>query len=299
MWSFADSAGQARWPLVECAGCGVLALHPQPTDEELAAAYSAEYYGASRRKFIVPIAALVGVFQGGRARVVARLLPRAARILDVGCGNGGFLMQMQRRGFSVEGTEWTAASAARVPRESGIGVHVGDLLDVHLPPQTFDAVTLWHVFEHLRQPDLALRKIRVLLRPEGRLLMSLPNAESAQAQRFGRDWFHHDPPRHLFGFGLHSLAQLLEDSGFRVEDINTFSLEQNPFGEIQSALNARGFPRDRLYTQLKGQAEDDWATRLGDRARMLALALPALVRSTIESLRGEGATMTVVARIAP
>ena len=69
--------------------------------------------------------------------------------------------------------------------------------------------------------------------------MSMPNAESAQAQRYGTHWFHHDPPRHLFGFGPHSLTHLLEDAGFRVENISTWSLEQNPFGEIQSTLNQR------------------------------------------------------------
>lgn len=294
---FDDESVEPRWPLVQCCGCGVLALCPQPTNEELAAAYSGEYYGSSPRKFIAPIAALVGLSQGGRARLVARRLGKGGRVLDVGCGNGGFLVQMQRRGFVVEGTEWTADSAARVPKEANIPVHVADLLDMNLAAHSFDAVTLWHVFEHLRRPDETLRKIRSLIKPGGWLFLSLPNAESAQARRYGTHWFHHDPPRHLFGFGPHSLTQLLQDTGFRVETISTFSLEQNPFGEIQSALNARSSPRDRLYAQLKGRSEDSFRTRLGGMIGLLALVLPAIVRSTIESARGEGATMTIQARV--
>jgi hypothetical protein len=127
-------------------------------------------------------------------------------------------------------------------------------------------------------------------------MLSLPNAESAQARQYGVQWFHHDPPRHLFGFGPHSLTPLLEATGFRVESVSTFSMEQNPFGEIQSALNALGFPRDRMYAQLKGQSRDVLSTRLADKARMLGFALPALVRSSIQSARGEGATMTIQAR---
>jgi SAM-dependent methyltransferase len=289
--------GTPRWPLVECCGCGVLALHPQPTAEELRAAYSTEYYGSSRRKFIAPVAALIGLFQGGRARMVSRRVPRGGRILDVGCGNGGFLLQMHKRGFAVEGTEWTAQSAARVPNDAGIRVHVGDLLDLALSEQRFDAITMWHVFEHLRHPDRTLVKLRALLKPRGWLMLSLPNVESTQARRYRTHWFHHDPPRHLFGFGPHSLAQLLDDSGFRIENISTFSLEQNPFGEIQSALNAMGFPRDRLYGRLKGNSQAGIVWGLGDKAQMAARAIPALVRSTLESARGEGATMTIQARV--
>lgn len=273
-----------------------MALFPQPTDAELAAAYSQEYYGSSRRKFIAPIAAVVGLFQGGRARAISRRIAKGGSVLDVGCGNGGFLVQIKDRGYRAQGTEWTAESAARVPRDAGIPVHVGDLIDIDLPPQSFDAITLWHVFEHLRRPRETLLRIRTLLKDGGSLLMSMPNAESAQAMRYGTHWFHHDPPRHLFGFGPHSIMQLLEDTGFRVANISTWSFEQNPFGEIQSALNQQGFPRERLYNQLKGIDCENLTVRIGDLARLAALLPGAVVRDIIESTRGEGATMTIDAR---
>lgn len=284
--------------LVQCDGCGVQALHRQPDDAELAAAYSREYYGSTRRKFIAPVAAMIGLFQGGRARHVAHLMRSShhVRILDVGCGNGGFIMQMRRRGFEVEGTEWNAQAAARIPRDANISIHVGDLIDMNLPPRSFDAVTLWHVFEHLRRPRETLATISSLLKPGGMLLMSMPNVESAQAQRYRTHWFHHDPPRHLFGFGPHSITLLLELSGFRIERLGTWSFEQNPFGEIQSRLNERGYSRDRLYNQLKGLSHAGLGTRLTDVARALLLLPSALAKDIIDSARGEGATMIVQAR---
>ncbi len=282
-----------RFRLVECTGCGVLALHPQPDDAQLERAYSTSYYGLSRRKFVAPIAAAVSLFQNSRARRVAKAVPPGGSILDVGCGNGGFLLEMKRRGFNVQGTEWTAASASRIPTNAGVQVHAGDLLDLDLPQETFDAITLWHVFEHLRQPREALERIRALLKPTGRLFMSMPNAESTQAWRFGMQWFHHDPPRHLFAFGPHSATLLLEDAGFRVERISTWSFEQNPFGEIQSMLNAAAFPRDRLYSRLKGASSDSRTTGIADMMRMLAIAPVAVVRDMIDSAKGVGATMTI------
>lgn len=286
----------AQAVLVRCGGCGVLALEPQPTDQELVEAYSAEYYGATGKKFSGPIASFVGVFQDGRARRVARRISPGARVLDVGCGNGGFLLGLKRHGYAVEGTEWSAESARRIPADAGIPVHVGDLLDVELPARSYDAITIWHVLEHVRRPYDTLAKIRSLLRPGGWLFLAVPNAESAQAKRYGLNWFHHDPPRHLFGFGPSSLSPLLEKVGFRVDTTTTFSFEQNPFGEIQSWLNARrSSPRDRLYDRLKGV--EPLLSGLPELARMAALLLPAVVRSTVESFRNEGACLAIEAQV--
>jgi SAM-dependent methyltransferase len=284
------------FPLVQCNGCGVLALWPQPNDAQLQEAYAAEYYGASRRKFIAPIAAFVSMFQRDRANLVFRHAPRGSRVLDVGCGNGGFLVKLQKMGYDVEGTEWTDQSASRVPRGAGFPVHIGDLMSLRLAAQSYDVITLWHVFEHLRAPQAALLRIRMLLRPGGTLIMSMPNAQSAQARRFGLDWFHHDPPRHLHGFGPDSLGRLMEITGFQVRSLTTWSWEQNPFGWIQSWLNARGFPRDRAYQTLKGVRSVSLGTKAIDLGLVGLLTLPAMVIAAMESMRRAGATMTVVAR---
>lgn len=283
--------------LLGCQGCGVLALDPQPDDAALAAAYASEYYGTTRKKFSGPIAGAVGLFQGARGRRIARRVPKGGRVLDVGCGNGGFLMDLQRRGYLAEGTERSAASAERVPADSGVRVHVGDLLELDLEQKAYDAVTMWHVLEHVRRPYETLQKVKSLLKPNGWFFVAVPNAASTQAQRYGAHWFHHDPPRHLFGFGPRSLSALLAQVGFRVVSSTTFSLEQNPFGELQSALNAAGSrPRDRFYDRLRGVKHEGQA-RLPELARVAALLVPAIARSTLESLLRKGATLEVEARL--
>lgn len=289
-WTLADGTSLA---MVRCAHCGVHALRPPPDDAVLARAYAADYYGASARKFVGPIARGVAWFQDGRARHAARLLPPSGRVLDVGCGNGGFLAALGRRGFRVEGTERTADGAARVP--DGIPVHVGDLVDLDLPAASYDLVTLWHVFEHLRRPDAALATIRRLLRPGGTLLMAVPNAGSWQARVFRRHWFHHDPPRHLWAFDPSSLLQLLADAGFAGRLLSTWSTEQNPYGVVQSTLNAAGFPRDRAYDVLKGVAAGSAATRALDATLLAALAPVGLAFALAESMAGRGATVLVSA----
>lgn len=284
------------FPLVQCAGCGVQAIFPQPSDDVLARYYSPEYYGASRKKFISPVAAAVAWFQGHRARLAARFLPAGGSVLDVGCGNGGFLINMKKLGFQVQGTEWTAHSAARVGAEHGIAIHAGDLLDLNLSGQSFDLITMWHVLEHVQRPYETLRRIHELLKPGGGVMLAVPNAESRQARNFGTAWLHYDPPRHLFDFGCSSLDRLLNIAKFKTTWSTTFSFEQNVFGFVQSWLNARGFPRDRLFALLKGQPPTTAGDQVHDLVWLALLLGPAIVVTTIESLAGQGATLTLHAR---
>jgi SAM-dependent methyltransferase len=286
-----------EFPLVRCAKCGVFALHPMPTPENLGRYYSGEYYGKSRQKFIGPMARAVSWFQSERARYITRFLSPGGphRILDIGCGNGGLLRALQKMGHYVEGTEWTAESAARVPAQFGIPVHVGDLVDIDLPAESYDAVILWHVFEHLARPAETLEKVHRLLKKRGRVFIALPNHESWQAQRFGPNWFHLDPPRHLHGFGVHSLLTLLALKEFRWIQTQTNSFEQNPYGFLQSLLNSMGYPRDQAYGVLKGTAKVSFGTKLRDLALVGALAPIAIATDVIESAVDAGATLTVVA----
>ena len=154
------------------------------------------------------------------------------------------------------------------------------------------------MLEHLRDPHATLQRVRELLVPGGTLIVSLPNVESWQAERFGAAWFHHDPPRHLFAFGVKSLTRLLRQDGFDIVSVGTWSLEQNPYGFIQSLLNThpRMFPRDQAYSTLKGLNASSAGERARDLTLVSLLTIPALLHSAAEALAGKGATMTIVAR---
>ena len=281
---------------VQCDGCCVYSLFPAPDDATLMRYYNKEYYGNSPLKFAGPIAPVINIFQTERAKRVASLVRRGGRILDIGCGNGGFLKEMKRLGYNVEGTELNELSASRVSKEAKVQIHIGDTLSLGLSERSYDAVTLWHVIEHVRNPFEVLRKINFLLKDTGILFLSLPNQESWQGKVFGKDWFHIDPPRHLFGFGIMSITRLLEKCGFVVEHVNTFSLEYNPFGFMQSLLNWLGFPRDRAYESLKLSNSKSKRTKITDILFLCMLIFPAINFELFASCYAAGATMNVMAR---
>jgi SAM-dependent methyltransferase len=286
--------------IVECTQCGLGRVHPRPDAELIAQFYPPSYYGVTGAKFVPLIEALVRLVGARHVRALSRGLQPGARVLDVGCGRGVLLSGLARRGFEAHGFEMSASAAAGVdPRAV---VRVGKSLhDAEYPSAYFDQVIIWHVLEHLPDPRETLQEIRRVLKPGGRLVVAVPNYSSLQARCSGAQWFHLDPPRHLFHFPAEGLRQLLASTGFDVEREHHFSLRQNPFGWVQSALNCLPrLPRNGLYSLLKRR--DDQRPISGRRGRLLFLAaywlgMPvACVQSVIDACLRSGASLCVEAR---
>jgi 2-polyprenyl-3-methyl-5-hydroxy-6-metoxy-1,4-benzoquinol methylase len=286
--------------IVDCTGCGLGRLHPRPSSELITRFYPASYYGVTGAKFVPFVEGLVRLVGARHVRALSRGLDSEARVLDVGCGRGVLLSAFARLGFEAHGFEMSPDAAVGVdPRAT---VRIGQTLrDAEYPREYFDQVVVWHVLEHLTDPRQTLDEIRRILKPDGKLVVAVPNYGSLQSRCFGAGWFHLDAPRHLFHFPAKRLRQLLESTGFRVEREHHFSLRQNPFGWVQSALNCvPQLPRNGLYTLLKRRGDGrDVCGRWGRFVLMTAywLAMPlACVMSVADALFRQGASVAVEAR---
>lgn len=139
--------------------------------------------------------------------------PSHARLLDIGCGSGTFLLQMASLGWDTQGIE-PDAEAAGLARHSGLRVTVGTLAELDVPKGFFHAITMRHAIEHLPDPVATLRRCRELLCADGKLVIVTPNLESAGSRYYGRNWRGLEPPRHLVVFSDASLRLALRSSGF-------------------------------------------------------------------------------------
>lgn len=286
-----------NFQLALCPNCQTQTLVPQPTDAQLAHAYDDSYYGEKEEKFGGWVERVLDGFRNGRARKIARLLPSGGTVLDIGCGNGRFLQSLIQRGFIGHGIELPGGSADRAARVPGLNLKVGSLAPDDFAPNSLNAVTLWHVYEHLREPKRTLEIISQILKPGGFLVLSLPNIKSWQAQWFKGDWFHLDPPRHLFFQGPDCLQAHVTALGFDCKEVNFFSLEQNPFGFQQSLINRYASERDFLYELLKGNQSalaQPAIRRWFHRLLGLLTTAPAIALSILEALAGRGGTMELV-----
>ncbi|MGH9174002.1 MAG: class I SAM-dependent methyltransferase, partial [Vicinamibacterales bacterium] len=206
--------GEVR--LVRCTTCGLLRLHPQPTDDELADAYAGDYAPHVRSGLS---GKAKGWLERRSVRQLWRLLGLPRQVLDVGCATGDLLLAIRRAGNPhVTGVE-PAEHAAEAARGRGLDVRTGSLEEAAFPDQAFDTVILSHTLEHVRDPIATLREIGRILRPGGALILCLPNADSIEARHLGRYWIGYDPPRHLTTFSVATLTRAIERTGFRLVEI--------------------------------------------------------------------------------
>lgn len=283
-----------------CKECGFGFMHPLPTPEEIATFYPQEYYGSTGRKFTGIVEFAVRLVARRHVRFLARMVPEAGRVLDVGCGRGVLLKELADQGLEVHGFEVSPSAAIGVdPR---IQLRIGnDLRDVDFPEGYFDQVIIWHVLEHVSDPRATLAEIHRILKPGGEIVVAVPNFSSLQARWSGPAWFHLDLPRHLYHFPVAGLATLLEECGFRVESAHHFSLRQNPFGWVQSALNKLSWlPRNGLYELLHKRTGDKPAFGLLTRCVLYTaflLGMPiSLAVEIVAALFRAGATVHLVAK---
>lgn len=137
------------------------------------------------------------------------------RLLDVGCAMGFFLAVAADQGWTGCGIEVSEYAAAVAATDGRFSVHRGTLQDHPYGCQTFDAVSMFDVLEHLDVPRAALTMVRDLLKPDGVLIMSTPDLDSWSSGILGERWPQRKP-EHRFLFSHRSIRRLLRDTGFRL-----------------------------------------------------------------------------------
>jgi SAM-dependent methyltransferase len=261
------------WTLARCSNesCRTLWLDPMPLADDLGEAYR-EYFThsapADRRPSLAKRAYLAARFgapgvtaTGSRLKdgVLAALFAMRTRrrmelddqvfhlrkgegpqrVLDIGCGSGHAMELLSSLGWDAVGVEFDP-QAAEVGRSKGLTIFDGDVSAQGFAGDSFDAVVLSHVIEHLPQPLATLREIHRLLKPGGRLVMLTPNADGLGHRRYGRDWMALDPPRHLHIFTPESMAQIVRDAGFAAVEVTTSACGSDRSAMLSEKIRSDG-----------------------------------------------------------
>jgi SAM-dependent methyltransferase len=280
--------GPARYELLRCPHCGsAVTVGEAPAELHETGAYAP---GVPRlARFVAP---LLRTFDRQRLRMLGITPP--ARLLDAGAGRGRFVAGARAAGYlacGIEPSQRGVTAAATL----GAPVEQASIETARIDPGSIDAVTLWHVLEHLDEPGVALARIATWLAPDGVLLVGVPNLASLQARLGGERWYHLDVPRHRVHFTPAGLEAVLRAQGFT--PVRTYHLlaEHNPFGMWQSLVSRLTTHPSYLYNLLKRNAP----ARSSDLA-ITALALPlapvAAMAELAAGLARRGGTIAVLAR---
>ncbi len=135
--------------------------------------------------------------------------------LDIGAGTGAFVQYMNRKGWQSQGIEPDAKARQVALSDHNTVILPAELLP-SLPVASFDAISLWHVLEHVHGLQLYLKHIKKLLKPSGKLFIAVPNYTSYDGLKYKENWAAYDVPRHLYHFSPGAMKYLLDVSGLRL-----------------------------------------------------------------------------------
>jgi len=194
--------------VVQCLQCGLVFLNPRP--KNMADYYRNNCYKKELRKDFFSWLSI------DRVKIISQH-KKVGRILDIGCGNGSFLLNMRKNGWEVYGNEICHNACDFVRDELSLtNVYSGHLLSIDLPEKYFDVITLSHVLEHLEKPRENLIKINRLLKDDGILIIECPDFSSIHRYIFKDKWQALELPQHLYQFTVKTLKRTLNLSGFEV-----------------------------------------------------------------------------------
>ena len=199
---------QEAFDLVLDSSREILITTPQPAPEDLAGYYQSQAYisHSNTQKGIVPfLYAMVQKWSlKNKINLINSLSNHKGTLLDIGAGTGNFCETSKQNSWEVYGVE-PSEKAREVAAKKNIFLHqsIEDFKG-----QQFDVVTLWHVLEHLPDLENTITAIQKLLKPNGVLIVAVPNYNSFDAKHYKRFWAAYDVPRHLWHFSQKSMSKL-------------------------------------------------------------------------------------------
>lgn len=214
------------------------------------------YYKNETRcaRFRLWLEEVIKVFRCFRAFKIFTIAGLGKSILDIGCGRGLMLFFLKKYyHYTAVGTQLDPKAIRFAKNKLGLKIFGQDLLKIGFKKNSLDVVTMWHVLEHLQNPEKYLRKIYKLLRHQGKLVMEVPNFNSWSRKLTGKYWLGLDLAYHLNFFTPEALSRIVIRQGFQIKNIHTFSLEYSTFISAQSIISAFSKTDHLFFNWLQGR----------------------------------------------
>ncbi len=270
---------------VKCLRCSLIYVEPQPTTLEIAAMYDEVYFttctdtcGAHGPAAYMEMARNSELQRRAAAErldvLIRRRVPDRGKFLEVGCGPGFLLHDVRDLGWDVHGLEISEYAVRHASDTLGLQVTRGDIADGIFEEESFDAIFLGDVLEHLPDPLASLNLLRGWLRPDGVLTIAVPSTMNLASARLGLAIYRARgrfktlkiPPYHLFEYTPRSLRGTLEAAGFRRVEIRQSAVSLRRMGLRGSPMENAG----KVTLQVMALLTSALWNRGGDRLTAIA-----------------------------
>ncbi|MGA9637360.1 class I SAM-dependent methyltransferase [Flavobacterium sp.] len=197
----------------------MLITYPQPSLDVLGKYYESEDYIShtdnKRSLFEKAYHFVKGIAIKNKLVLINSIQKSQGCILDIGAGTGDFLNAAKDNGWITIGIE-PSDRAKEIAIKKGIDfVNATTDLENH----SFDVITMWHVLEHVPDLDFQIKELKRLLKPNGTLIVAVPNYKSFDAQHYGNFWAAYDVPIHFWHFSKKAIQSLFYKEGMKLEKI--------------------------------------------------------------------------------
>jgi 2-polyprenyl-3-methyl-5-hydroxy-6-metoxy-1,4-benzoquinol methylase len=200
----------------ECSDCGGVQLHPFPSIEDLVESYNIDYHGyvdSGTQGLLFNI--LFKLKEAPINNQLKKLMPKDARVLDIGCGAGMFLQKMRNLGAKeCVGIDFSETAIKQLKMKGFQGFQ-GTYESFQQDDGYYDIIVMNNYLEHTLDPNFELNKTRKLLKVGGILIGELPGYDSYEREIFGKYWGGNHVPRHTYQFNQKFLVKKLREAGFK------------------------------------------------------------------------------------
>jgi 2-polyprenyl-3-methyl-5-hydroxy-6-metoxy-1,4-benzoquinol methylase len=213
------SVSQETFDLYHDQELDMLMTIPQPSLENLGKYYESVDYIShtdSKRSLFEKIYHFVkSIALRNKLNLINSLKSNKGRILDIGAGTGDFLLVAKENGWQIVGVE-PSQKAKAIAKKKGVSFveATSDLAD-----HSFDVISMWHVLEHVPNLVNQITELKRLLKPNGTLVIAVPNFKSFDANYYGKFWAAYDVPIHFWHFSKTAIKKIFEKEEMKVEKV--------------------------------------------------------------------------------
>ena len=197
----------------------MLITSPQPSPENLGKYYESTDYishtDSKRSLFEKAYHFVKGIALNNKLNLINNCSATKGNLLDIGAGTGDFLLTAKQNGWNTIGVELSEKAKGIA---IGKGIQFSDSTE-ELESNSFDVITMWHVLEHVPNLEIQIKELKRLVKPNGTIIIAVPNFKSYDANHYGKFWAAFDVPIHFWHFSKTAIKLLFEKEDIKLEKV--------------------------------------------------------------------------------